>query len=116
MPSSVESVATTILWCGYWSAMGLGVGTVRTAVSMEVIFMVGRSYNGRAACFSGLMKLALIIIAAFALALAGCNRTDGGKSSAAGGSSMQTPKGAETGQGSEGSTDDGTAPKRPARK
>jgi predicted small secreted protein len=96
--------------------MGFGVGTVRTAVSMEVIFMVGRSYNGRAACFSWLMKLALIIIASFAVTLAGCNRTDGGKSSAAGGSSMQTPKGGATGQASEGSTDDRAAPKRPASK
>ena len=83
---------------------------------MEVIFMVRRCYNGRAACFEAAMKLALIFIAALGVALAGCNRTDGGKSAAAGGSSMQTPNGAATGQASEGSTDDRSAPKRPASK
>ena len=66
------------------------------------------------------MKLAFILIAALGVALAGCSRTDGGtagsKSSAAGGSSMQTPNGAATGQASEGSTDDRNAPKRPASK
>ena len=66
------------------------------------------------------MKLALIILAALGVALAGCQRTDsgtdGGKSAAAGGSSMQTPNGAATGQASEGSTDDRSAPKRPASK
>jgi len=62
------------------------------------------------------MKLVLIIMASFAVALAGCNKADSGKSSAAGGSSMETPKGAATGQASEGSTDDRAAPKRPASK
>ena len=57
-----------------------------------------------------------IIVTSAALAVAGCNKTDGGKSSAAGGSSMETPKGAVTGQASEGSTDDRAAPKRPASK
>jgi hypothetical protein len=62
------------------------------------------------------MKLLLIIVSSLAIGLAGCNRTDGGKSSAAGGSSMQTPKGGVTGQASEGSTDDRSAPKRPSSK
>jgi len=62
------------------------------------------------------MKLATLIATSLALALAGCHKTDGGKSSAAGGSSMQTPAGGATGQASEGSTDDRSAPKRPASK
>lgn len=62
------------------------------------------------------MKLVLIIAAALALGLGGCNKTDGGKSSAAGGSSMQTPNGGATGQAGEGSTDDRSAPERPSSK
>jgi hypothetical protein len=63
------------------------------------------------------MKALLILAAGLALALVGCHRDD--NSAAAGGSSknagsMQTPKGGVTGQGSEGSTDDRNAPKRPA--
>ena len=58
------------------------------------------------------MKTVLIAVS-LALALAGCHRSED-KSSAAGGSSMTTPKGGVTGQGSEGSTDDRAAPKRPA--
>jgi hypothetical protein len=84
--------------------------------------MVGKCYNGPAlAAPTGpkeiLMKALLIVAATLALALAGCHRDDNAsKSSAAGGSSMQTPKGGVTGQGSEGSTDDRSAPKRPASK
>ena len=64
------------------------------------------------------MKTVLIAVS-LALALAGCHRDDnsaasGGTSKNAG--SMQTPKGGVTGQGSEGSTDDRNAPKRPASK
>jgi hypothetical protein len=73
------------------------------------------------------MKVLMILAASLALALAGCHRDQnaaGGRtaqpkapSSAAGGSSsMQTPSGAATGQGSEGSSDRSTAPKRPASK
>lgn len=65
------------------------------------------------------MKSLLILAAALALALtvAGCHRDDNAsKSSAAGGSSMETPRGGATGQASEGSTDDRAAPKRPASK
>jgi hypothetical protein len=64
----------------------------------------------------------LLIALAVALAAAGCNRDN----SAAGGSaaqkapapkgSMETPKGAATGQASEGSTDSTKAPQRPASK
>ena len=61
------------------------------------------------------MKLLWILLAAAALALSGCNRTDD-KSPARGGTSMETPKGAATGQASEGSTDDRKAPARPASK
>jgi hypothetical protein len=106
--------------------MGFGVGTVRSAVSMAVIFMVGRCYNGAAlAERPGLpeviMKVLLILAASAALALAGCNRSDNSaaKNSSAGatsGSSMETPKGAATGQASEGSTDATKAPQRPASK
>jgi len=65
------------------------------------------------------MKTLAIIAASLALALAGCHRDD--NSAASGGTgknagSMQTPKGGVTGQGSEGSTDDRNAPKRPASK
>ena len=68
------------------------------------------------------MKLLMIVAASLALALAGCHRDQSGAgrtaqpkapSSAAGGSSMQTPSGGATGQASEGSTDK-TAPKRPS--
>jgi len=63
------------------------------------------------------MKALFILAASLALGLAGCHRDDnsaasGGTSQNAG--SMQTPKGGVTGQGSEGSTDDRKAPKRPA--
>jgi hypothetical protein len=63
------------------------------------------------------MKTVLIAVS-LALALAGCHDN---KSASAGGTaqnadSMQTPKGGVTGQGSEGSTDDRSAPKRPASK
>ena len=63
------------------------------------------------------MKALFILAASLALALAGCHRDNnsaasGGTSKHAG--SMQTPKGGVTGQGSEGSTDDRKAPKRPA--
>ena len=62
------------------------------------------------------MKTILVAVT-LALAVAGCQRDDnsaasGGTSKNAG--SMQTPKGGVTGQGSEGSTDDRNAPKRPA--
>ncbi len=68
------------------------------------------------------MKQLLFLFAAAALTLAGCHRED--NSRAAGGSSgrssdagsMQTPKGAATGQASEGSTDDRNAPARPSSK
>jgi hypothetical protein len=62
------------------------------------------------------MKLPWILIAAALMALGGCHKTDGGKSAATGGTSMQTPNGGATGQASEGSTDDRSAPKRPASK
>ena len=63
------------------------------------------------------MKALFILAASLALALGGCHRDN--SSAAAGGSaknagSMQTPRGGVTGQGSEGSTDDRAAPKRPA--
>ena len=66
-----------------------------------------------------MMKTLAIIAASLALALAGCDRDN--SSAASGGTSrnagsMQTPKGGVTGQGSEGSTDDRHAPKRPASK
>ena len=61
------------------------------------------------------MKTILVAVT-LALALIGCNRSDDSGKSAAGGSSMQTPKGGVTGQASEGSTDDRSAPKRPASK
>ena len=59
----------------------------------------------------------ILVAATLALALAGCHRDE--NSAASGGTgknadSMQTPKGGVTGQGSEGSTDDRSAPKRPA--
>jgi hypothetical protein len=98
---------------------------------MEVIFMAKAMLQRPTAC-SGAgalfqenpMKVLMIVAASLALALAGCNRDNAGAgrtanpkpgSSAAGGSSsMTTPNGAATGQGSEGSTDSSTAPKRPA--
>jgi hypothetical protein len=64
------------------------------------------------------MKPVWIFVAAAALALSGCNR-DQNSGAAAGGTqkgSMETPKGAATGQASEGSTDDKKAPQRPASK
>src|SRR5438105_1901173 len=81
--------------------------------------------SGRIVFFlGGFMKYLMIVAASLALVLAGCHRDQnaaGGStaqpkapSSAAGGSSsMQTPSGGATGQGSEGSTDKSTAPKRP---
>jgi len=60
------------------------------------------------------MKLLWILVAAAAL-MAACDRGESTKPSAAGGS-METPKGAVTGQASEGSTNESTAPKRPASK
>ena len=63
------------------------------------------------------MHALFILAASLALALAGCHRDDtASKSSAAGGTSMETPKGGATGQASEGSTDDRKAPARPASK
>lgn len=63
------------------------------------------------------MKTLLILAASLALALAGCHREDNApKSSSTGATSMETPKGAATGQASEGSTDDRKAPARPASK
>ncbi|MFN2646752.1 MAG: hypothetical protein ABR570_17325 [Burkholderiales bacterium] len=56
---------------------------------------------------------ALMIIAA-ALALGGCHRDEASAGAAKGGSSMQTPSGAATGQASEGSTDKSNAPARPS--
>ena len=58
----------------------------------------------------------ILVAMTLALAVAGCHRDNdsaasGGTSENAG--SMQTPKGGVTGQGSEGSTDDRSAPKRP---
>ena len=64
------------------------------------------------------MKLTWILVAAAAFAVAGCNR-DQSSGAAAGGAqkgSMETPKGAATGQSSEGSTDDKKAPQRPSSK
>jgi hypothetical protein len=64
------------------------------------------------------MKLFWILVASLSFAVSGCNR-DAGSGAAAGGTqkgSMETPKGGVTGQASEGSTDDRTAPKRPASK
>jgi len=68
------------------------------------------------------MKILCILAASLALGLTGCNRDN----AAAGGSaarkapapqgSMETPKGAATGQASEGSTDSTKAPQRPASK
>ena len=65
------------------------------------------------------MHALFILAASLALALAGCQRDN--NSAAAGGTSknagsMTTPKGGVTGQASEGSTDDRSAPKRPASK
>jgi hypothetical protein len=67
------------------------------------------------------MRLSLMGALAMALVanlLPGCNRTanDQEERSAAGGSSGQTPAGAATGQASEGSTDDRSAPARPSSK
>ena len=59
------------------------------------------------------MKVLMILAASLALALAACHRD---QNAAGGSSSMQTPSGAATGQGSEGSSDRSTAPKRPASK
>ena len=61
------------------------------------------------------MKALMIIAVSLALALAGCHRDDNAaKSSATGGTSMETPKGGATGQASEGSTDKSKAPARPS--
>jgi hypothetical protein len=61
------------------------------------------------------MKLLLILAASAALALAGCHRDENSRAAGgSSGSSMQTPKGAATGQASEGSTDDRRAPARPS--
>jgi hypothetical protein len=87
--------------------------------------MVWRCYNGpelaaaRARQEIIMKTLAILLAAALALALAGCHHDN--NSAAAGGTaknadSMQTPKGGVTGQASEGSTDDRSAPKRPASK
>jgi len=72
------------------------------------------------------MRTLIILAASAALALAGCNRDNRGDNPAAGGTggqkapppqgSMETPKGAATGQASEGSTDSTKAPQRPASK
>lgn len=73
------------------------------------------------------MKVLLILALSAPLALAGCHRDDAssagrtgnGKNAqapAAAGGSMQTPRGAATGQASEGSTDERKAPARPAAK
>ena len=61
------------------------------------------------------MKALLILAASLALALAGCHRDNKAAAGRSSGS-METPKGAATGQASEGSTDDRNAPKRPASK
>ena len=63
----------------------------------------------------------LLIVAALAAALAGCNRNEPAGGSAAQKApppkgSMETPKGGATGQSSEGSTDTTKAPQRPASK
>jgi len=69
------------------------------------------------------MKVLMILAAAAALSLAGCHRDQNAasgsssyssRSAASGSSSAQTPRGAATGQQSEGSTDSTTAPKRPS--
>jgi hypothetical protein len=64
------------------------------------------------------MKTVLIALS-LALALAGCNRDTNAPAGAKKqdpSSSAETPKGAATGQKSEGSTDDRKAPDRPASK
>jgi len=64
------------------------------------------------------MKPLWILAACVVLALSGCNR-DQNSGAAAGGAqkgSMETPKGAATGQAAEGSRDDKSAPTRPASK
>jgi hypothetical protein len=104
--------------------MGFGVGTVRTQVSIAVIFMVRRCYNGPVlAATPGRqerkMKTMLILAASLALGLAGCNRDTNAPAGATKqdpSSSAETPKGGATGQKSEGSTDDRKAPDRPASK
>ncbi len=62
------------------------------------------------------MHALFILAASLALALAGCNREASQKSAPAPQGSMETPKGAATGQASEGSTDASKAPQRPASK
>jgi hypothetical protein len=68
------------------------------------------------------MKTLLLLAASAVVALAGCNRTEPAKGAAAPQKapapqgSMETPKGAATGQSSEGSTDTTKAPQRPASK
>jgi hypothetical protein len=57
------------------------------------------------------MKLSTIIAASLVLALAGCHRGD---NAATGGSATTTPRGGVSGQASEGSTEQGGAPKRPS--
>jgi hypothetical protein len=123
----VEICAMTSLWCGYCSAIGLGVGTVRTQVSIAVIFMAGRCYNGAGLAAAPArqeitMKTLYILAVCALLALAGCNRNEPAKGDAAPQKapppqgSMETPKGGATGQASEGSTDTTKAPQRPASK
>ena len=61
----------------------------------------------------------ILVAVTLALAIAGCHRDNNSAASGAtskNAGSMQTPKGGVTGQGSEGSTDDRNAPKRPASK
>lgn len=68
------------------------------------------------------MRLPIILATCAALALSACNRNEPAKSGAAPQKapppqgSMETPKGAATGQSSEGSTDTTKAPQRPASK
>jgi hypothetical protein len=68
------------------------------------------------------MKTLIILAASAALALAGCNRDNPAAGGTAGQKapppqgSMETPKGAATGQASEGSTDSTKAPQRPSSK
>jgi len=65
------------------------------------------------------MKIMLMLAAALAVGLAGCNRDTSAPAGATKkdpSSSAETPKGAATGQKSEGSTDDRKAPDRPASK
>src|SRR5262245_37568285 len=74
MPWSVAMFATTSLCCGYCSAIGFGVGTVRTQVSRAVIFMAQRSYN-ETSRRRGDMKIRL---ASAVLLLSACAQTPTG--------------------------------------